>query len=133
MRKYTLEGICWNDDCGQMSAWCVWSAIGLYPVNPADGKFVIGRPLVEKATIRLDSKIYPGGTFTVIAHNVSDQNIFIQLEKLCGKPLVRPSVIHQEIVNGGNLELELDVLPNKNWGAGRMKWFSFPTESKTII
>ena len=55
------DGICGNDDCGQISAWYVWSAMGLYPVNPASGIYVIGSPLLEKATIHLDPKYYQGG------------------------------------------------------------------------
>jgi predicted alpha-1,2-mannosidase len=112
----TPEGICGNDDCGQMSAWYVWSAIGLYPVNPADGKYVIGSPLVEKAAIQLNSKFYPGKTFTVVAHHASNQNIYIQSAKLNGLPLNRPWITHDEIIHGGNLEFEMGILPNKNWG-----------------
>ncbi len=112
----TPEGICGNDDCGQMSAWYVWSAMGLYPVNPADGKYVIGSPLVAKATIRLDSKFYPGGKFTITAHNASNQNIYVQSAKLNGQSINRPWITHAEIARGGTLELEMGILPNKNWG-----------------
>ncbi|HZF00349.1 MAG TPA: GH92 family glycosyl hydrolase [Methylomirabilota bacterium] len=112
----TPTGICGNDDCGQMSAWYVWSAIGLYPVNPADGKYIIGSPLVEKATIQLDSKFYPGGKFTIVAHNASNQNIYVQSAKLNGEPINRPWITHTEIVKGGTLELEMGILPNESWG-----------------
>ena len=110
------EGICGNDDCGQISAWYVWSAIGLYPLNPSSGVYIIGSPLVEKATLRLDPKFYKGGSFTVIAHNASKQNCYIQSAKLNGKPLNRPWLTQADIVNGGKLELEMDLLPNKAWG-----------------
>jgi predicted alpha-1,2-mannosidase len=113
----TPEGICGNDDCGQISAWYVWSAIGLYPLNPGSGVYVIGSPLVEKATIQLDPKFYNGGTFTIIAHNVSKQNCYIQSARLNGKPFNRPWISHDEIVNGGTLELDMDILPNKTWGS----------------
>jgi predicted alpha-1,2-mannosidase len=112
----TPEGLCGNDDCGQISAWYVFSAIGLYPVNPASGIYVIGSPIVEKATIQLDPKYYKGRTFTVIAHNVSNQNIYIKSARLNGKLLKQPWITHQDIVNGGTLELEMDILPNKSWG-----------------
>jgi predicted alpha-1,2-mannosidase len=112
----TPEGICGNDDCGQMSAWYVWSAIGLYPLNPANGKYIIGSPLVEKATIQLDPKFYPGGTFIITAHNVSNQNIYVQSAKLNGKPINRPWITHAEIAKGGTLELEMGIEPNKAWG-----------------
>jgi predicted alpha-1,2-mannosidase len=111
----TPEGICGNDDCGQMSAWYVWSAMGLYPLNPADGKYVIGSPLVEKATIQLNPRFYPGGTFTIIAHNVSNQNIYIQSAELDGKPLGRPWITQDEITHGGTLEFEMGILPKKTW------------------
>jgi predicted alpha-1,2-mannosidase len=113
----TPEGICGNDDCGQMSAWYVWSAIGLYPLNPNDGKYIIGSPLVAKATIQLNPRFYPGGTFTVVAHGVSNQNIYVQSARLDGEPLNHPWITQDEISRGGTLELEMGVLPNKNWGA----------------
>jgi predicted alpha-1,2-mannosidase len=112
----TPDGICGNDDCGQISAWYVWSALGLYPLNPANGIYVIGSPLVEKATIQLDPKFYKGGTFTIVAHNASRQNCYIQSAKLNGQPLNHPWITHKEIVNGGTLELEMGILPNKGWG-----------------
>jgi putative alpha-1,2-mannosidase len=73
--------------------------------------------LVEKATIQLDPKFYNGGTFTIIAHNVSKQNCYIQSARLNGKPFNRPWISHDEIVNGGTLELDMDILPNKTWGS----------------
>lgn len=109
------EGICGNDDCGQISAWYVWSAIGLYPLNPASGRYEIGSPVLEKAVIRLDPKFYPGGEFTIIARNVSRQNGYVQSAKLNGKPLNRTYITHQEIAQGGILELEMGIQPNKNW------------------
>jgi predicted alpha-1,2-mannosidase len=110
------DGICGNDDCGQISAWYVWSAIGLYPLNPASGIYVIGSPLVEKATLHLDPKYYKGGEFTIIAHNVSRQNGYIKSAKLNGQPLERPWITHEEIARGGKLEFEMDIQPNKAWG-----------------
>jgi len=85
-------------------------------VNPANGKYVIGSPLVKKATIQLDSKFYPGNTFTIVAHNASNQNFYIQSAKLNGLPLNRPWITHDEIIHGGILEFEMGILPNKNWG-----------------
>jgi predicted alpha-1,2-mannosidase len=111
----TPEGSCGNDDCGQMSAWYVFSAIGLYPVNPANGVYVIGSPNVDKATIELDPRHYKGGTFTIVAHKNSKLNYYVQSAKLNGKSLDRPWITHEEIVNGGTLDLEMGVLPNKAW------------------
>lgn len=118
----TPEGLCGNDDCGQISAWYVWSALGFYPVNPADGVYVIGAPLVQKAVIHLDPKYYKGGTFTVIVHSntkyapASKMDNYIQSAKLNGQPLNRPWITHEDIAAGGTLELEMGVLPNKAWG-----------------
>jgi len=112
----TPEGVCGNDDCGQISAWFVFSALGFYPVNPASGIYVIGSPLVEKATIQLDPKCYKtGGAFTMIAHDLSKQNGYIKSAKLNGKKLDRPWITHDEIVAGGTLEFDMDILPTKNW------------------
>jgi predicted alpha-1,2-mannosidase len=119
------DGLCGNDDCGQISAWYVWSAMGLYPVNPASGIYVIGSPMVEQATIQLNSQFYKGGTFTITTHsdarvksyaNDDRLNVYVQSALLNGKPLNRPWITHEEIVSGGTLELEMGVLPNKAWG-----------------
>lgn len=114
------EGLDGNDDCGQTSAWYVWSALGLYPVNPDSGIYVIGSPLVERAVVRLDPKYCHGTAFTVIAHNQSvHNNLYVQSAKLNGRPLDRPWITHQELTEGGTLELEMGVLPNPAWGAAQ--------------
>jgi len=97
------DGLCGNDDCGQMSAWYVFSAIGFYPVNPLDGKYYIGSPQFEKVEIDLPN----GKTFTVIANNVSVKNIYIKSKKLNGKELDRPYITYEELINGGVLEFEM--------------------------
>lgn len=119
----TPDGLCGNDDCGQISAWYVWSALGLYPVNPANGIYVIGSPMVQKAVIQLDPKYYPGKTFTILVHCKPDgyapnpaMNVYIQSARLNGQPLNRPWITQQEIANGGTLEFEMGILPNKSWG-----------------
>ncbi|HEX4084911.1 MAG TPA: GH92 family glycosyl hydrolase [Chthoniobacteraceae bacterium] len=113
----TPDGIPGNDDCGQMSAWYVLSAMGLYPANPADGNYMIGSPLFHKTTIHLDPEYYHGGAFTVLADNNSDKNIYIQSAKLNGKPLTRSWLRHEEIAAGGTLELAMGPQPNKVWGS----------------
>lgn len=120
----TPDGLCGNDDCGQISAWYVWSALGLYPVNPASGVYVIGAPLVQKAVIHLDPNFYKGGTFTITVHDHSQyapdprMDNYIQSARLNGQPLNRPWITHSEIANGGTLDLEMGVLPDKSWGSG---------------
>ena len=111
-----VDGICGNDDCGQMSAWYVLSALGFYPVNPASGVYVLGSPLVDRATIHLDAKYHKGRTFTIVAENNSPKNIYIQSATLNGKPLERSWFTHAELVAGGELVLKMGPEPNKAWG-----------------
>jgi predicted alpha-1,2-mannosidase len=106
------DGICGNDDCGQIAAWYVLSAMGFYPVNPANGVYVIGSPLVDKAVIHLDPRFYPGGTFTIVAKDNSGQNIYIQSAMLNGQSLTRSYLTHVELTRGGTLELQMGPKPN---------------------
>ncbi len=108
----TPEGLSGNEDCGQISAWYVFSAMGFYPVLPGDTVYVIGSPLFPEAKISLDN----GKTFTVKARNVSDKNIYIQSAKLNGKPYSRSYLTHNDIVNGGEIVLEMGSKPNYDWG-----------------
>lgn len=106
-----VDGLSGNEDCGQMSAWYVFSAMGFYPVNPASGKYVIGTPQFKKVTItNSDTK-----TFTISAPDVSDENIYIQSVTLNGETLNRSYLSHKEIVQGGELIFEMGSSPNKNW------------------
>ncbi|MCY1719436.1 GH92 family glycosyl hydrolase [Prolixibacteraceae bacterium Z1-6] len=99
----TPEGLCGNEDCGQMSAWYVFSALGVYPVNPVNGKYWFGSPQFEKAEMELPN----GKTFTVIAKNISSDNIYIKEAKLNGVTLERPYVTYNELQQGGTLEFEM--------------------------
>lgn len=115
--KDTPDGLPGNDDCGQMSAWYVFTALGFYPVDPPSTVYVIGSPLADQTTIKLDPKYCKGGSFTVIARNNSAKNQYIQAAYLDGHPLNRSWITHQEIVAGGTLELVMGPQPNRNWGA----------------
>jgi predicted alpha-1,2-mannosidase len=112
-----VGGMCGNEDCGQMSAWYVFAVLGFYPVDPASGDYVIGSPLVDKATIKLDRNFCRGSTFTVIARNNSPQNPYIQSATLNGHVLTRSWITHQEISDGGELKLNMGPAPNFAWGA----------------
>lgn len=106
-----VDGLSGNEDCGQMSAWYVFSAMGFYPVNPASGNYVLGTPQFEQVEITLsDTK-----TFTIIADGVSDENIYIKSVSLNGEPLERSYISHKEIIAGGELIFEMGSAPNKNW------------------
>ena len=95
--------MCGNEDCGQMSAWYVFSAIGMYPVNPVDGKYWFGSPQFEKVDLQLQN----GKTFNIVAKNVSKENIYILSKKLNGIPLERSYITYNEIQQGGTLEFEM--------------------------
>ena len=115
----TCAGICGNDDCGQTSAWFVFTALGFYPVDPADGVYVIGSPLADRATLTLDPGYYKGGKFTVVAKDNAPRNVYIQSATLNGRPYTRSWITHNQIVAGGMLELQMGPNPNKSWGAAR--------------
>ena len=139
----TPAGQCGNDDCGQMSAWYVFSALGFYPVNPVGGVYVLGSPLVSRAVIHLDQDHYGGHTFTVIAANNSAKNMYIQSATLNGHPLTRSWITQSEIAAGGTLKLAMGPKPNTLWGkslAARppsgmpagMKYAALPTPSSVV-
>jgi predicted alpha-1,2-mannosidase len=113
----TPAGQCGNDDCGQMSAWYIFSALGFYPMNPDSGVYAIGSPVVTKAVVHLDRATYQGHTFTVLAKNNGSENIYIQSATLNGQPLNRPWLRHEEIVSGGTLEFVMGPKPNTTWGS----------------
>ena len=117
-----VKGLCGNEDVGQMSAWYILSAIGFHPVSPVDGIYIIGSPLFDEATIRLDRHYYEGRSFTVKAHHNSAQNIYVQSAKLDGKPLKRAWLRHAEVVAGGTLELVMGPEPNESWGSAPDEW-----------
>ncbi|HMA62802.1 MAG TPA: glycoside hydrolase domain-containing protein, partial [bacterium] len=109
--KNSPDGLAGNEDCGQIASWYVFSALGFYPVNPASGKYVIGSPVVNQATI----KVSENKTFRIIAKNNSPENIYIQKVSLNGKPLQRSYLEHKEIMDGGTLKFQMGPKPNKNW------------------
>ncbi len=104
-------GLCGNDDVGQMSAWYVLSSIGLHPICPGDGKWIITSPVFDKVTIRLDQNYFKGKTFTVVAKNNSLKNRYIQSMTLNGPPLTRFWLTYDEVSNGGVLELTMGEKP----------------------
>jgi predicted alpha-1,2-mannosidase len=102
------SGIDGDDDCGQMSAWYLFTALGFYPVNPASGDFMLGSPLFTKMTIRLSN----GNIFTVSAENNSAKNVYIQSATLNGKPLAIPLIRYDDIVAGASLKLVMGPAPS---------------------
>jgi predicted alpha-1,2-mannosidase len=97
------DGLCGNDDCGQMSAWYIFGAMGFYPVNPVSGEYVLGAPQVPKITISLpDNK-----KFTVIASDLSEKNKYVKSVTLNGVMLIKPRITYEQIKNGGTLVFEM--------------------------
>jgi putative alpha-1,2-mannosidase len=105
------DGLCGNEDCGQMSAWYVFSAMGFYPVNPANGRYILGSPLFEQ--VQLD--VGNGRTFTVQAENMSSSNIYVQAVRLNGEDYHRNYITHSDIVNGSTLTFVMGPQPKMNW------------------
>lgn len=107
----TPAGLCGNEDCGQMSAWYVFSAMGFYPVNPVGGTYEIGTPLFPEMKMHLAN----GKTFTVLAPTVSRENIYIQSVKMNGKPYTHSYITHEQINEGATLEFEMGNKPGPVW------------------
>ena len=103
------DGLSGNEDVGQMSAWYILSSVGIYQVDPVGGRFVIGSPLFDKATVNVGG----GKTFTVVAKNNSDKNIYVQSARLNGKTLKNSYVDFNDIRHGGTLELVMGPKPSK--------------------
>lgn len=103
------SGIDGDDDCGQMSAWYLFAAMGFYPVNPASGDYMIGSPMFGRMSLKLDN----GKIFTVVAKNNSTTNVYIQSATLNGKPLNEPVVRDRDIMQGSTLEFVMGPHPSK--------------------
>lgn len=109
MYRNKPDGLCGNDDCGQMSAWYVFSAMGFYPVCPGTDQYVIGVPNVQEAVINLEN----GATFKISALKLTDRNVYIKSVKLNGMPYTKAYLTHADIMNGGELTFEMTDKPNK--------------------
>ncbi|MFY9242121.1 MAG: GH92 family glycosyl hydrolase [Polaribacter sp.] len=105
------DGISGNEDCGQMSAWYIFSSLGFYPVTPGSNQYIVGSPLFEKASINLES----GKSFMVEAKNQSKENKYIKSVTLNGESYEFSYINHQDIINGGNLVFDMTNQPS-NWG-----------------
>ena len=114
MYTASRDGLCGNEDCGQMSAWYVLSAMGFYPVTPASGIYVLGTPTFRKTTLRL-----PGGrSFTIEAEGLAadGKSIYIQSAEYDGKPYTKSYITHDMIARGGKLVLHMGDTPNREFG-----------------
>jgi predicted alpha-1,2-mannosidase len=106
------DGLIGNEDCGQMSAWFVFSAMGFYPVCPGDNQYIFGSPIFDKVTMNLEN----GKQFIIIAHYQSEKNIYIQSVTLNGKPYSKSFITFDDIKEGGTLEFVMGDQPNVRYG-----------------
>ncbi|NCD43458.1 MAG: glycoside hydrolase family 92 protein, partial [Bacteroidia bacterium] len=107
MYRNAPDGLCGNEDCGQMSSWYVFSALGFYPVTPGDERYIIGTPLFRQADITLEN----GKTFQILAPKASKKNSYIHEVKLNGQPYYKGYITHTDIMEGGTLEFTLKDTP----------------------
>jgi len=112
------DGYAGNEDAGQMSAWAVWSMMGLYPASPVGGEYVFGSPVLDKSTITMPN----GKTFTIIAKNNLEKNIYVKSVSLNGKAYHKTYINHADLVKGGELVFEMSSKPNKKFGKHRDSW-----------
>ncbi|MEJ5053163.1 GH92 family glycosyl hydrolase [Sphingobacterium sp. MYb382] len=109
MYQAKVDGLGGNDDCGQMSAWYIFGALGFYPIAPGSLNYDLGSPLVKSAKINLEN----GKTFSIVAKNQGDKNVYVAKVILNGKTLDRTYITHDEITNGGQLEFVMQAKPTK--------------------
>ncbi len=124
------DGLCGNDDCGQMSAWYIFSAMGFYPVTPGQDMYIIGTPLFEKVSITLSN----GKKLEINAKNLSSENIYIQSITRNGENYSKAYFTHSDIIEGGNIVFYMGSTPNKNWGVKKEdRPFAIPIEEDNIL
>lgn len=118
MYKDSPEGYAGNEDCGQMSAWGVWSIMGIYPGNPSGGQYVFGTPMMDEVAIQLPSK----KTMVIKAKNRTNENIYIQSVSLNGQPYTKTYIDHSTLLKGGNLIFNMGAKPNTQFGSKPDSW-----------
>jgi predicted alpha-1,2-mannosidase len=112
------DGYAGNEDCGQMSAWAIWSTIGMFPANPANGEYVFGSPLVDEATVKM-----PNGKKVIVkVLNNSKDNKYIQRISWNKQPYTKVYIDHATLMNGGTLEITMGNTPNMSFGSNPADW-----------
>ena len=112
MYRNSMDGLSGNDDCGQMSAWYIFSAMGFYPVAPGSDQYVFGAPYLPYILLHLES----GNNLEIKAEGLSDKNCYVKSVTLNGKKLERLYITHAELMEGGVLEYEMSSKPSKKRG-----------------
>lgn len=106
------DGLSGNEDCGQMSAWYIFSAAGLYPVNPGSPEYALTAPLFDEIKFNLEN----GKTFIISASDTQSKRTYVKSTRLNGEEMQRSYLLHEEIANGGQLDFELSGTPSETWG-----------------
>lgn len=112
------DGYAGNEDCGQMSAWAIWSMMGFYPANPASGEYLFGSPVFDEVKLKLPSK----KTMVIRTKNNAKDHPYIQRVVLNGKPYTKTYIDHTTLLKGGVLEFVMGDKPNKQWGINPNDW-----------
>ena len=112
------DGYAGNEDCGQMSAWAVWSMMGMFPANPANGEYVFGSPVFDEVNLKLPT----GKAMLIKARNNSKANIYIQSIAWNGKPYNKSFIAHADLLKGGVLEFTMGDKPNRKFGNEQLSW-----------
>ena len=115
MYKNHIRGLGGNDDCGQMSAWYIFTAMGFYPVCPGTDEYVLGAPYMPYMKLTLDN----GKTLEIKADGVSDTNRYVKEVRLNGKPYTKTYITHDDVMAGGELEFVMSSKPNKKRGLAK--------------
>ncbi|TFY74825.1 hypothetical protein EWM64_g9189, partial [Hericium alpestre] len=111
----TVDGLSGNEDCGQMSAWYIFSALGFYPVNPASGEYIVGSPFFDSVTIRL-----PGAPKPLrISAPGAAQKPYVKSLTVDGQPVDKAVITHQQIAHGGDIVFEMNATPAQ-WASGTL-------------
>lgn len=112
------DGYSGNEDCGQMSAWAIWSMMGFYPANPANGEYVFGSPVFDEVAVSV-----PGNKKMLVkTKNNAKDHPYIQSVTLNGKPYTKTYIDHATLMKGGTLEFVMGAQPNKKWGIDKADW-----------
>ena len=104
-----VDGLCGNDDAGQMSAWYIFSSLGFYPVTPGSNQYALGSPLVKEAILNLEN----GKQLKIKTINQSEENVYVSKVTIDGKEIDRNYILHGELMNGGELVFEMSKTPVK--------------------
>ena len=125
------DGLSGNEDCGQMSAWGVFSAMGFYPATPASGYYVLGIPRFDRVRLNFEN----GKQFEVVAKHLSPVNCYVKSVKLNGKPLDRSFITFEEVFNGGELVFEMTSSPDSPWATApeNCPVVRIPAESIVVV